>query len=455
MPTCAVISCKARSEVSSVAKGGISFHRFPKKPDIRKQWIEITGRKDWIPTKSSTICSQHFNEDDFEVKNSKKRYLKNGAVPHVQIVYIEIVDPILTTFSTVTVMEESASQTIRDVDPVPLNSSTVLMEESVNQPINDMDSVPTNSSVMEECSSIAIQVEELIGRYISKEKSGGITKQRYSPALRTFALTLHYYSPKAYNYVRDTFKTCLPHVRTLRKWYKSVKGEPGFTDESFKALKAKSNSIKYPIIAGLMIDEMAIRRRIEWDGVKLHGHVEIGSGIEGDHITEAKEALVFLVTGINCNFKVSMGYFLIDGMTGVQRAELVKQCLEKIHETRVKIVSLTFDGCASNIAMLKHLGCNFEEGKMKFEDPVTKYPIMALLDPSHMVKLIRNTFQVYQVFVDENGKKIKWSYLEELNKLQEKEKFHLANKLRYRHIHYHNQKMKVKLATQLFSLSGQ
>ncbi|CAG4954238.1 unnamed protein product [Parnassius apollo] len=158
--------------------------------DIRKQWIEITGRKDWIPTKSSTICSQHFNEDDFEVKNSKKRYLKNGAVPHVQVVYIvndtkdstlssrkrtqknigneiinkrakvqEIVDPILTTSSTVTVMEESASQTIRDVDPVPLNSSTVFMEESVNQPIKDIDPVPTNSSVlMEECSSIAIQV---------------------------------------------------------------------------------------------------------------------------------------------------------------------------------------------------------------------------------------------------------------------------------------------------------
>ncbi|CAG5024851.1 unnamed protein product [Parnassius apollo] len=56
-------------------------------------------------------------------------------------------------------MEESASQTIRDVDPVPLNSSTVLMEESVNQPIKDMDPVPTNSSVlMEECSSVAIQV---------------------------------------------------------------------------------------------------------------------------------------------------------------------------------------------------------------------------------------------------------------------------------------------------------
>lgn len=61
--------------------------------------------------------------------------------------------------------------------------------------------------------------------------------------------------------------------------------------------------------------------------------------------------------------------------------------------------------------------------------------------------------QVYKIFIDEDGNKIEWSYLEELNKIQEKEKFHLANKLRHRHIHYHNQKMKVKLATQLFSLS--
>lgn len=188
----------------------------------------------------------------------------------------------------------------------------------------------------------------------------------------------------------------MPHVRTLRKWYSSVDGEAGFTTESFTALKLKSQITKYPIIAGLVIDEMAIRRRIEWDGSKLHGYVEVGSGIlsDSDYITEAKEALVFLVTGINCNFKVPVGYFLVDGVAGIQRAELVKQCLEKIHETGVKIVSLTFDGCASNLAMLKSLGCNLEAGKMTFEDPTTKKQIMAILDPSHMIKLIRNTFQV-------------------------------------------------------------
>lgn len=36
----------------------------------------------------------------------------------------------------------------------------------------------------------------------------------------------------------------------------------------------------------------------------------------------------------------------------------------------------------------------FGKRKMTFSDPVTQYPIMAILDPSHLVKLIRNSFQV-------------------------------------------------------------
>ncbi|GBP67404.1 DNA transposase THAP9 [Eumeta japonica] len=90
---------------------------------------------------------------------------------------------------------------------------------------------------------------------------------------------------------------------------------------------------EHPIYAGLIIDEMAIRRRIEWDGQRLHGHVDIGNGLNTDSLAEAKEALVFLVTAINGNWKIPVGYFLVDGITGIQRAERVKQCLKLIHET--------------------------------------------------------------------------------------------------------------------------
>ena len=44
--------------------------------------------------------------------------------------------------------------------------------------------------------------------------------------IRKFAITLHFYSPRAYDY---------PSV--IRSWYHVLNGEPGFTQESFNILK--------------------------------------------------------------------------------------------------------------------------------------------------------------------------------------------------------------------------
>ncbi|KAK5640344.1 hypothetical protein RI129_011155 [Pyrocoelia pectoralis] len=40
--------------------------------------------------------------------------------------------------------------------------------------------------------------------------------------LRKFSITLHFFSPKAYTYVRNRFSNCLPHPKTLGKWYSSI-----------------------------------------------------------------------------------------------------------------------------------------------------------------------------------------------------------------------------------------
>lgn len=69
-----------------------------------------------------------------------------------------------------------------------------------------------------------------------KGKSG---KRKY-PALRKFALSLHFYSASAYMYVRRVFSTALPHPRTIRRWYENTNTEPGFT--AFQALDAKSKA---------------------------------------------------------------------------------------------------------------------------------------------------------------------------------------------------------------------
>ena len=51
------------------------------------------------------------------------------------------------------------------------------------------------------------------------------------------------------------------------------------------------------------------------------------------------------------------------------------------------------------------------------------------------------------------NEEINWNFIKSLNKLQEKEGFHLGNKLKSLLVNYENQKMKVKLASQLFSQS--
>ena len=68
----------------------------------------------------------------------------------------------------------------------------------------------------------------------------GPTTQKYNPTLRSFALTLAFYSPKAYSFVRNTFNRSLPHLATISKWYKTVDGSPGFTQEALVALGLKS-----------------------------------------------------------------------------------------------------------------------------------------------------------------------------------------------------------------------
>lgn len=108
---------------------------------------------------------------------------------------------------------------------------------------------------------------QLLQRQLAKHTEAPLPTQ-YSPELRTFALTLHYYSPRAYIYVRKVFDTCLPHPRTLTKWYQSVDGKPGFSEEALRALRLKTaanTSSGITTICSLMVDEMSIRNT--WSGM--------------------------------------------------------------------------------------------------------------------------------------------------------------------------------------------
>ena len=188
---------------------------------------------------------------------------------------------------------------------------------------------------------------------------------------------------------------------------------------------------------------------------KYHGYIDLGTQLNDDSLPLAKEALTFMVVAINDSFKMPVGYFLIDGLGGIERANITCEFLRKLHDAGITIASLTFDGCASNICMVRNLGCNLDIKSFKpyFSHPVTNENVLIFLDPCHMLKLVRNTLGDKKRLVDRDGNVVDWKFIENLNQLQQDENLHLANKLRPKHLLWTKNKMNVNLAAQLLSES--
>ena len=291
---------------------------------------------------------------------------------------------------------------------------------------------------------------EIIKRMLSKKAD------EYPPELRSFAMTLQFYLTKAYNYVRKTFCCALSNPSTIRKWYSKLNCEPGFTQDVFRVLTAKvlkEAESGHKVVCSLMMDEMSIKKQLEWDGSRFRGYVDLGTGIDDDELPYAKEALVMMVVSMNGSWKVPVGYFLIEGLNGEERANLVKECLIKLHESGVVVPCIICDGPTCNIAMMEKLGAVVScPNKLYLQNfgfylrPDSQHPadetirVSVMLDACHMLKLIRNGLAAYKVLVDKDGRLIKWKYFEELEKVQNSEGLRLGNKLRRAHIEWKNKR---------------
>lgn len=93
-----------------------------------------------------------------------------------------------------------------------------------------------------------------------------------------------------------------------------------------------------------------------WDGNKYRGYVDLGDDIDDDSSPMAKDALVFMVVNVNGSWKVPCAYFFVDVLSGAERANLIKVCIEHLSDVGVKVASLTCDGPSCHFKMLSELG---------------------------------------------------------------------------------------------------
>ncbi|XP_073322204.1 THAP domain-containing protein 6-like isoform X2 [Pagrus major] len=121
--SCAALGCVHRCTVQTRSRG-ITFHRFPKDQELRKQWEEALRREGFCATQSSTLCSEHFRQEDFDRTGQTVR-IRNGAIPSVFSFPAHLQRPVATrTSRTSKKAPESpsvdGSQPVQETEPLPV-----------------------------------------------------------------------------------------------------------------------------------------------------------------------------------------------------------------------------------------------------------------------------------------------------------------------------------------------
>lgn len=254
----------------------------------------------------------------------------------------------------------------------------------------------------------------------------------------------------------------MPHTGTLRTWYSlsTSNGKPGVQEDSLNALRnlaENMNASGRKLVCSLSLDEMAIRRHVQWSDIEkiFFGRISYGSRTEENSFEVANNAIVFMINGVNDNFNIPVAYHFIRELDGKERAVLLETVLTKVCELNIRVISVTFDGLPANIKMCERMGASFERKDLRpyFYFPSAADKTYIILDPSHMLKLARNAIGKQKILYDGNGGKIEWKYFQQLEIYRSEKGYVLAHKLTKKHIQWERAPMRVHLATETLSNS--
>ena len=460
------------------------------------------GGNEWRATQHSFICSKHFEKDDYikpPTADSLSCRLKRNAIPSL----FKIQEPIH--------ISEEAKERLQKCEntPVYTGQKRARQQDTTSQPAkvqinmnyekvfrpksNDTEiskrqlksKIRNLQQQLRRCKSKIANMSDLITSLeqnlivkteIADRLHASFDKlqlsifnnaknnttispcgRRYTDDIKEFSLTLYFYSPKAYEYVRSIIP--LPNPSLIRKWSSSVDCEPGFLQEAFQSLQSEAEKIPSKKDCCLIIDAMSIRKQTLWDPKKekYSGFVNYGPVPPEDPETLASESLVFILVGTRTRWKCPIGYFLSDKMNAKTQAQLVRLALEKAADAGLRVWSITADGTCVNISTFAQLGCIFsttyDSMVTTFKHPSQNYNVYIILDPCHMLKLARNALASMGSFHDEDGGEIQWKFFHLLHSLQDEQGLKLGNKFSAQHLEYQKHKMNVRLAAQTLSSS--
>ena len=467
--SCAAYGCSNRFEKDS----DLSFHSFPlKNPNLLKEWLVVLKREKFVPSKYSFLCSEHFLAEDYN-NNNKKLHLKPDVVPSI----FNFPDKFIDTQTPRKRPKKRNSDQIANPSTLEVSPKKVKLrrqvktlkqklrrkEQKIETLENLVNSLKEENMISNDVGKIIEQnfsgiTKELFLSQYKNEKAKSPQGRRYSDEIKKLALTLNFYSPRAYKFLQSFL--CLPAHSSIANWTSSVDCEPGFFIDVFKELQRKSRENEQFRECALMFDGVYIKSGLVYNHSKgvYEGFETFGDNIIASEEEKiATEALVIMLVGLKGHWKYPIGYVLCNGINSVNLHALVRNSLYLAATHELNIRSVTCDGTNANLECMRMFGCKLG-GSLEEIDGVFKYEeyghdIIFVPDVCHMLKLARNSLADLKELEDGNGKIIKWHHIVLLHKIQEDEGLKFANKLSKGHVQFNRHKMNVKIAAQTLSSS--
>ncbi|KAF4523102.1 hypothetical protein B566_EDAN003116 [Ephemera danica] len=282
--------------------------------------------------------------------------------------------------------------------------------------------------------------------------------RRWSNQEKIDMLCLHKASPKSYRCLRQHMT--LPHPSTLNNLLSSFHLKVGINPKLFEELKKAVQQL-HPSerFCVLQFDEMKIKEFLELSNLtgSIIGYEDFGTFGRTHRV--ATHVLLFVLRGINCNWKLPIEYVLCHKTTPSQIIfELLKELLRILIGCGLIIMATSCDQGSTNKGAYKLLGATAEKPYFILDG----IKIFSIYDTIHLFKSFRNNCRRHDFYVQGERKKscvsnqFSWKYIYEFYKLDKKmnRAFRYAPKLRNIHFKFKWKKtQKVNLAVQLFSHS--
>ncbi|KAL4101118.1 hypothetical protein QTP88_021138 [Uroleucon formosanum] len=441
-------------------------------------WINACRRKDTWNPKTSTVCSIHFIDDDFEadlrsqLMNIKiKRKLKPQAIP------TQCLKECSSDISTqVTSRQQRANkrtnenivknlilptQKIEDESPEDVHPG---IEDKYEKLFNDHEKLKTKykhlaelkrnqknriiminkkfnllSQKFGELTSQTHCLEEALKSIFSQTQLSLITKQRKKVIWGTDdiskAFTIRYLSKRCYIYLRNKLHYPLPHVSTLVKWASRLSFRQGILLDVIRIMKiAALNFNELDKICVIQFDEMKIQTAFEYD--KKNDQL----------IGPYRQMQVIMVRGLFKNWKQPI-YVDFDQIV---TPEILYEVIFILHDNSYKVVACVSDCGGANIGLWNKLNISIEN--TYFLHPTTNDKIYYFANAPHLLKLTRN-WLIDTGFILSDGSNVNSTPLKELLKITKSE-ISTCHKLSEKHIEcVKAERQNVGLAARLLSHS--